>query len=185
MILPFSRRAAKAVVFTALGLGLAAVPSACGDGDQAIPVCGNRQFCETNLTILHTGDIHSRLFPYELEIQQIDSELGLGAQNAIANVGGVARMAYVLNRERARANRVIHLNAGDYFEGAPIFNYSLGPATPTFVGGQPELQTASAMNTDAAALGNHEFDYGSLNAARQIRDWADFPVLAANYVFYD
>jgi 5'-nucleotidase/UDP-sugar diphosphatase len=103
----------------------------------------------------------------------------------VSNVGGVARMAYILQRERARSNRVIHLNAGDYFEGAPIFNFSAGPSTPLDVGGAPEMQTASAMNTDAAALGNHEFDYGSLNAARQIQAWADFPVLAANYQFYD
>lgn len=185
MTLRISRRAAKALAITSFGLGFSALPSACAGDGQPVPLCGTRKTCETNLTILHTGDIHSQLFAYDLEIQQVDAQLGLGVQNAVTQVGGVARMSYILQRERARSNRVVHLNAGDYFEGAPIFNFSMGPSTPLDVGGAPEIQTASAMGTDAAALGNHEFDFGALNAARQIQKWADYPVLAANYQFYD
>ncbi len=187
MRLPISRRTGKALAALALGAGLSSLPAACSGGGQVIDVCGDKATCQTNLTILHTGDIHSRLFPYDLEILQNDSQLGLGTLNSVSRVGGVARLSYVLQRERARApsSRVIHLNAGDYFEGAPIFDFAQGPSTPAGTGGEPELQTASAMGTDAAALGNHEFDFGSLNAARQIQAWADFPVLAANYQFYD
>jgi 5'-nucleotidase/UDP-sugar diphosphatase len=191
MRLPISRRASTAFALLALGIGLSAAPAACTDDSAPTEVCGRdakgvaNPFCQTNLTILHTGDVHSRLFPYDLEITQIDSQLGLGTLNTVANVGGIARLSYVLQRERARANRVIHLSAGDYFEGAPIFNLYEGPSTPINAGGQPEIQCASAIGTDAMALGNHEFDFGALNAARQIQKWADFPVLAANYQFYD
>jgi 5'-nucleotidase / UDP-sugar diphosphatase len=185
MNLPISPRAAKTLAVIALGVGVATMPSACTEGVPETPVCGTQKTCQTNLTLLHTGDVHSRLFPYQLEIEQVDSELGLGTEGDVATVGGVAKMSYVLQREKAKSNRVIHLNAGDWFEGAPIFNFSMGPSTPLDVGGQPELQSASAIGTDAMALGNHEFDFGSLNAARQIQAWADFPVLAANYQFYD
>ncbi len=185
MTWPISRRAAKVLAVMSAGTALSAMPSACADSVQPTHVCGTQATCQTNLTLLHSGDVHSRLFPYSLEIEQVDSELGLGTEGDVATVGAVARMSYVLQRERAKANRVIHLSAGDWFEGAPIFNFSLGPSTPLDVGGQPEIQCASAMGTDAMALGNHEFDFGSLNAARQLQDWADFPVLAANYQFYD
>jgi 5'-nucleotidase / UDP-sugar diphosphatase len=185
--MPFgiSRRASTALALLVLGTGLAAAPAACTSNSPPTEVCGGQKYCQTNLTILHTGDVHSRLFAYDLEITQVDSELGLGANGSVTTVGGVAQLSYVVQRERARANRVMHLNAGDWFEGAPIFNYFEGPSTPAGVGGQPEIQCASAIGTDAMALGNHEFDFGPQNAYRQIQAWADFPVLAANYQFYD
>ena len=156
-----------------------ATPSGCGDaGSTSIEyVCGSQgATCQTNLTILHTGDVHSRLFPYSLEITQVDSTLGLGTNETVANVGGMARLSYILGRERARSDRVLHLNAGDFFEGAPIFNYFLG---------EPEIRSASAVGIDAMVIGNHEFDKGPLNVAKQLQKWADFPVLAANYQFGD
>jgi 5'-nucleotidase / UDP-sugar diphosphatase len=185
MTLPISRRSLTAIALLGLGVGLAGAPAACTDSAPETEVCGGQPTCQTNLTILHTGDVHSRLFQYDLEITQVDSQLGLGTNGSVTTVGGVAQLSYVLQRERARANRVIHLNAGDWFEGAPIFNLFDGPETPAGEGGQPEIQCASAIGTDAMALGNHEFDFGSLNAARQLQSWADFPVLAANYQFYD
>jgi 5'-nucleotidase len=126
------------------------------------------------LTLLHTSDIHSRIFPYDLQVLQVDSELGLGTLNEVKNVGGVARLSYVLNRERARADRVLHVDSGDIFEGAPIFNYFRG---------EPEVRASSMMGTDVMVIGNHEFDDGTINAWRQLQKWADFPVLAANYTF--
>ena len=57
---------------------------------------------------------------------QVDSELGLGTLDEVKNVGGVARVSYVLNRERARSDRVLHVDSGDIFEGAPVFNFFQG-----------------------------------------------------------
>jgi 5'-nucleotidase/UDP-sugar diphosphatase len=132
--------------------------------------------CQTSLTLLHTADIHSRLLPYDLLITQVDANLGLGTLGTVENVGGAARMGYILNRERARSNRVLHISGGDVFEGAPIFN---------FFSGEPEMRVQAALGVDAMTLANHEFDRGAVNIARQIQKWADFPVLAANYVFSD
>ena len=149
----------------------------CGGSDvpHVSSACPAGQTCQTRLTILHSSDIHSRLFPYDLEIAQVDSTLGLGNVGDIKNVGGVGRMNYVLSRERARADRVLHLSSGDVFEGAPVFN---------FFSGEPEMRSQSALGVDAMVIGNHEFDRGALNVTTQIQRWANFPVLAANYDTY-
>jgi 5'-nucleotidase/UDP-sugar diphosphatase len=166
---------AAAIVAGAVA-ALAIGPSGCSSSSGVENVCGTSATCQTKLTLLHTGDVHSRLFPYSLEITQEDSTLGLGTNETVANVGGMARMSYILGRERARSDRVLHLNAGDFFEGAPIFNYFLG---------EPEIRSASAVGLDAMVIGNHEFDKGPLDVAIQLQKWADFPVLAANYQFSD
>lgn len=134
--------------------------------------CPDGQPCSVNLTILHTSDIHSRLFPYEQVITQVDATLGLGDLNTVANIGGVARMAYILNRERARAGRVIHLDSGDSFMGAPVGN---------FFRGEPETRTMSQFGADAVVIANHEFDFGTQNLVNQFQRWGSFPALAANY----
>ncbi|MEZ4301609.1 MAG: bifunctional UDP-sugar hydrolase/5'-nucleotidase [Polyangiaceae bacterium] len=131
---------------------------------------------QVHLTLIHTSDIHSRLFPYNLQIGQVDAGLGLGASGTIANVGGVARISHIIGRERARASRVLHLDGGDCFQGAPIFN---------FYAGEAEIRALSAMGADAMIVANHEFDRGALNLAIQLQNWADHPVLAANYLLED
>ena len=160
---------AAAIVATA-----APLVGGCGDDSSGLPSspCPPGTTCQTRLTLLHTSDIHSRLLPYDLLITQVDSQLGLGNDGDVKNVGGVARVAYILGRERARSGRVLHLDSGDCFEGAPVFN---------FYSGEPEMRAQSALGTDAMVIGNHEFDRGALNAALQIQRWTDFPVLAANY----
>ncbi len=129
---------------------------------------------DTRITFLHTADIHSRLVPFELAPTASDKNLGLDEANA--PFGGAARLAYLLRRERARADRVLHIDSGDCFQGAPIFNQNTGEA---------ELRFLSNIGLDAAVIGNHEFDAGVWNLAEKLEAWATFDVLAANYVFPD
>ena len=131
---------------------------------------------QVHLTLIHTSDIHSRLFPYNAQLGQVDAGLGLGEANAIVNIGGAARVSHIVGRERARSSRVLHLDGGDCFQGAPIFNYYSGEA---------EIRTMAAMGTDAMIVANHEFDRGALNLGLQLQRWASFPVLAANYQLED
>ena len=131
---------------------------------------------QVHLTLIHTSDIHSRLYPYDFQVSQTDSGLGLGAPNAVVNVGGAARVSYIVGRERARSSRVLHLDGGDCFDGAPIFN---------FYNGEPEIRAQSALGVDAMIVANHEFDHGALNLGIQLQKWANFPVLAANYELED
>ena len=131
---------------------------------------------QVHLTLIHTSDIHSRLFPYNAQLGQVDAGLGLGEANTIVNIGGAARVSHIVGRERARASRVLHLDGGDCFQGAPIFNYYSGEA---------EIRTMAAMGTDAMIVANHEFDRGALNLGLQLQRFASFPVLAANYQLED
>ena len=168
------KRIAAAALVAAGALSLGASAPGCGSSAPTVSSpCPAGTTCQVRLTLLHTSDIHSRLLPYDSLITQVDSDLGLGPNNAVKNIGGVARMSYVLGRERARADRVLHLSSGDCFEGAPIFN---------FFSGEPEVRAEAMIGTDAMVIGNHEFDRGALNVATQMQRWASFPLLAANYM---
>lgn len=178
----FSRTSAWLRAAAAMGSGaalcgaIATGAPACSDKGIASACQGPGATCQTRLTLFHTADIHSRLLPYDLLITQVDADLGLGPVGEVKNVGGVARMAYVLGRERARAERSLHLSGGDCFQGAPIFN---------FFNGEPEMRAQSMLGVSAMAIANHEFDKGPLNVAMQAQNWANFPVLAANYKLED
>jgi 5'-nucleotidase / UDP-sugar diphosphatase len=155
------------------GTALACV-AASGCGQEAPPQVKLKG--QVHLTLIHTSDIHSRLFPYNAQLGQVDAGLGLGEADAIVNIGGAARVSHIVGRERARSSRVLHLDGGDCFQGAPIFNYYSGEA---------EIRTMAAMGTDAMIVANHEFDRGALNLGIQLQQWASFPVLAANYQLED
>ena len=155
---------------------VAAAGAGCNNGEGIPSPCPPGQPCNVNLTLLHTSDIHSRLLPYDLVITQADADLGLGAINSVSNVGGAARMSTILQRERARADRVLHIDSGDCFQGAPIFN---------FFNGEPEVRSMSQFGVDAAVIGNHEFDAGAINVGRQMQKWATYAGLAANYDWED
>lgn len=144
--------------------------SGCASPGENIPVHGH----DVRLTLLHTADWHSRLFPYQFRVPATD--VGLGLDQEKGPFGGAARMNWLIQRERAHADRVLHLDTGDCFQGAPIFN---------FFGGEAELRALGHTGVDAVVIGNHEFDRGALNLYRQFSRWATFPVLAANYGFED
>jgi 2',3'-cyclic-nucleotide 2'-phosphodiesterase (5'-nucleotidase family) len=129
---------------------------------------------EVRLTLLHTSDIHSRLIPYDFAPLRTDQDLGLVPE--AGPFGGATRMAALLKRERARGERVIHLDSGDCFQGAPIFNLNTG---------EVEFKFLSQARLDAAVVGNHEFDAGALNFTQRARNNATFPLLAANYQWGD
>jgi 5'-nucleotidase/UDP-sugar diphosphatase len=87
------------------------------------------------LTILHTNDTHSNLFP-------------LGPNDSL---GGIARMSTLIKELKAKDKNVLTLNAGDVFVGTFEFNKYLG---------YPELKIMDGLY-DAWELGNHEFDLGT------------------------
>jgi 2',3'-cyclic-nucleotide 2'-phosphodiesterase (5'-nucleotidase family) len=104
------------------------------------------------LTILHTNDLHARLMP-----------LSNGR-------GGFAYLAATIRRERANCGHCILLNAGDLVQGTPV---------STLFHGLPVYEIANLFGYDAATLGNHEFDYGWMQA-RKFVETATYPVVTAN-----
>jgi len=141
---------------------------------------------DVRLTILHTSDVHSRLLPYHFEPSYTDAAvLGLprknpGTQDYHDNndyiYGGIARIGAILDEERAKSSRVLHLDSGDSFQGALIFNEFDGEA---------EMRLMTEIGLDAAVVANHEFDKGAPNLANQYGAWGGFDLLAANYEFED
>lgn len=105
------------------------------------------------LVILHTNDIHGRAV----------ADLSTGA------VGYAAIAQVKEGLEKAGAN-VLLLDAGDAAQGMSIVNLSQGKTAIEFM---------NAVGYDAMTLGNHEFDWG-LDNLLQIREEAEFPMLAAN-----
>lgn len=153
----------------------------CGDFEarEGMPRPSSDQ--PVQLTFLHTSDIHSRLLPYDLQLAATDERLIehyapespiLKATTPLVQIGGASRMASLIKRERERSPNVLWVDSGDCYQGAPIFNAFSGEAETRFL---------SRLGADAVVIGNHEFDKGLDNLARQYGTWATFPVLAANY----
>jgi 5'-nucleotidase len=104
----------------------------------ALFVCNPFQVSAEQLTILHTNDTHSHLYPF----------------GPWAKYGGIARMSYLIKELKGKniknGRGVLTLNSGDVFVGTFAFNKYLG---------YPELKIMEGLY-DAMALGNHEFDLG-------------------------
>ena len=129
---------------------------------------------DIRLTIIHTSDIHSRLFPYSFVPNKFDQDYGLlpGA----GPYGGIARISTLVNRIRESTDRSIWLDSGDAWEGAPVFNLFKG---------EVEIRALSLAGLQGEVLGNHEFDLGSMQLYSMIDNWSQFPHIAANYAFDD
>jgi len=86
------------------------------------------------LTILHSNDTHSTLFPY----------------GPLTGWGGIARTSSLIKEIKSERPNVLVLNSGDVFVGTFEFNKYLG---------YPELKIMEGLY-DAMCLGNHELDLG-------------------------
>lgn len=113
------------------------------------------------LVIMHTNDTHSQIDPYTYK--------------GDVNVGGFLRREAAIREIRAENPVTLLLDAGDFSQGTPYFN---------FFHGYVEVRLMNAMGYDAATLGNHEFDNGTAALAARLKT-ADFPVVCANYRFDD
>jgi 5'-nucleotidase/UDP-sugar diphosphatase len=123
------------------------------------------------LVLLHIADLHSHLFADRVTLDQNDAEHGLGRVGATTSVGGVARIASVLEVERARAAVAVTLDAGDVLEGTAVY--------PLF-GGVPEMLVEGMLGVDATAVGNHDLAAGAGRLAKLFRRAPHTALLAAN-----
>lgn len=110
------------------------------------------------LKILHTNDEHGWMEPYR-------------------NTSGAAGLAFTWRHQEGLE------------EGAPILVLSggdmwTGPALSTANQGASMVEVMNAMGYDAAAIGNHDFDFGIENIIER-QEQAEFPFLSANIVDQD
>ncbi|HEX4449527.1 MAG TPA: 5'-nucleotidase C-terminal domain-containing protein [Kofleriaceae bacterium] len=129
---------------------------------------------DVRLTIIHTADIHSRLFPYDMVPNSFDQGYGLLPVNS--PFGGIARISTMVKRIRVSAERSLWLDSGDAWEGAAVFNEFKGEA---------EIRSLSLAGMEGEVLGNHEFDLGTPQLVKELNAWSQFPHLVADYAWED
>src|SRR5688572_3936152 len=68
----FAGGLATAGLAVGAALALGTQPACSSNGETLDRPCPPGEVCSVGLTILHTSDIHSRLYPYEQVITQVD-----------------------------------------------------------------------------------------------------------------
>ena len=121
---------------------------------------------ETNLTILHTNDFHSRVEP----VSKYDS--GCSAEDNAEGkcFGGYARMVTAVAEARKRTPDALLVDGGDQFQGSLFYTYYKGKVA---------AEIMNRLQYDGMTVGNHEFDDGPL-VLRGFMDQVEFPVLMSN-----
>ncbi|MGA1598192.1 MAG: bifunctional metallophosphatase/5'-nucleotidase [bacterium] len=102
------------------------------------------------LKLVLTGDIY-----------EIDSDKGRG---------GMAKLATVVEQQRASGDEVLFVHAGDTFSPSLLSG---------FVKGKQMVELFNAMGLDLMVLGNHEWDFGPEILRERVME-ANFPILATN-----
>ncbi|MFD0274560.1 bifunctional metallophosphatase/5'-nucleotidase [Kitasatospora sp. NPDC127111] len=129
-------------------------------------------------TVMGTTDLHGRVLNWDyftdaVYADKAHNEVGL------AKISSLAKQV----REEKGWDRCLLIDAGDIIQGTQL-TYYFARVEPiaTDADTAPEHPMALAMNLmeyDAAAIGNHEFNYG-IPTLRAFEEQLDFPLLAAN-----
>ncbi|MBC7131795.1 MAG: bifunctional 2',3'-cyclic-nucleotide 2'-phosphodiesterase/3'-nucleotidase [Roseovarius sp.] len=122
------------------------------------------------MRILATSDVHGHILPQDYFTGRRDTPAAL------------ARLATLVARARAEggAANCLLLDNGDFLQGTPLSDLTARPGQG-WRGRHPVIRAMNLMGYDAAALGNHEFNFG-LDWLSEVLTQADFPVLCANAV---
>ncbi|WP_330283903.1 bifunctional metallophosphatase/5'-nucleotidase [Streptomyces sp. NBC_00588] len=161
------------------GAGVALAGAAAAPAAEAAPATPHRKHVKRYaLTVMGTTDLHGHVFNWDYFK---DAEY----QDAAGNAQGLARISTLVDQvreDRGRRNTLL-LDAGDTIQGTPLTYYYAKVDPITAEGGpvHPMAQAMNAIGYDAAALGNHEFNYG-LQTLRRFEEQLHFPLLGANAV---
>ena len=131
------------------------------------------------LTVLGTTDLHGNVYNWNYFSNAAYSDTS-------GNQIGIAKAATLIKAVRAErgADRCLTLDAGDTIQGTPLAYY-FAKIDPITAGAKHPMATAmNAVGYDAAALGNHEYNYG-LDTLRAFQRQCHFPLLSANSVDWD
>jgi 2',3'-cyclic-nucleotide 2'-phosphodiesterase (5'-nucleotidase family) len=119
----------------------------------------------TELLILSTTDVHGRIRGWDYYADSAESARGL------------AREATIVDSIRAaNPGRVLLVDAGDLLQGNPFAYIAMKQSSS---GANPIIAAMNFMRYDAAAIGNHEYNYGVPYLERAVSQ-AHFPMLSAN-----
>lgn len=154
------------VAFRAAALGLAFLAAACTAGSGGHRPAGEAAAPAPTreLVLLGTTDVHGRLYAHDYYTGR-------------ATDHGLALLKPLVDSIRAaNPGRVYLFDSGDLLQGNPLayVHARREPVRPN-----PIVQAMNLMGYDAAAIGNHEFNYGLAHLDRAIED-AAFPFVAGN-----
>lgn len=125
----------------------------------------NAQQNAREIVVVSTTDVHGRLRGWDYYADTAETARGL------------TRAATIVDSVRAaNPGRVILLDAGDLLQGNP-FTFVAARVTKDTL--NPVIAAMNVMSYDAAAIGNHEYNYGVPYLERAVRQ-ARFPFLSAN-----
>lgn len=134
--------------------GCAAAPRA-AQGSPAAPVgpavSGGAAASSVTLTFLATTDVHGHV-----EAEQVELTLDGGRKEKVLRGGLELFGGYVRSARERSPGHVVLLDSGDMLQGTMISNLGEGAAM---------VHAMNALGYDAAAVGNHEFDFGPVGPA--------------------
>ncbi len=119
---------------------------------------------QKTLTILHTNDTHSCIYPLSKNL----------ADTMLAGRAGFLRRIAMLEEERKKDPELLLFDSGDFCQGSPYY---------TLYQGKVEAELMNRMGYTAGTIGNHEFDFG-LEKMAEIFSMLNFPIVCANYKFH-
>lgn len=173
--MPLNRRkflGKSAVTGVALAGGVAAAPAASAQAPGR-PAQRKKRY---SFTVMGTTDLHGNVFNWDYFT---DKEFDDKDHNDV----GLAKISTLVNEireERGRRNTLL-IDAGDTIQGTQLSYYyaKIDPITAERGPVHPMAQAMNSIGYDAAALGNHEFNYG-IPVLRKFEEQCDFPLLGAN-----
>ncbi|MEU5719035.1 5'-nucleotidase C-terminal domain-containing protein [Streptomyces sp. NPDC020403] len=167
----FLGRSAVAGAGVALAGGAVAGPAAASE-----PQGQGRPVKRYSFTVMGTTDLHGNVFNWDYFT---DKEFDDKAHNDVG-LAKISTLVEQIRDDRGRRNTLL-IDAGDTIQGTQL-SYYYAKVDPITARRGPVHPMAQAMNTigyDAAALGNHEFNYG-IPVLRKFEEQCDFPLLGAN-----
>lgn len=172
-----SAATAGAVLAAAALVAALASPAAAGGGhghDGHSGHGGHGRPADYHLTIMGTTDLHGNVFNWDYFK---DAEYDDSAHNDV----GLAKVSTLVNQVRREkgARNTLLVDAGDTIQGTSLAYYYAKVDPITNGGTHPMAAAMNAIGYDAAALGNHEFNYG-IPYLRAFERQLDFPLLGAN-----
>ena len=155
------------------GVGAAAVAAAGPAQAAATAKPGKHEY---TLTVLGTTDLHGNVYNWDYFKNATYSD------SAGRHIG-VAKAATLIKAVRAEvgAENTLTLGAGDTIQGTPLAYYYAKIEPITSGTKHPMAVAMNEIGYDAAALGNHEFNYG-LDLLRAFQSQCNHPLLSANTV---
>jgi len=111
------------------------------------------------ISLLHTTDLHGTVLPRD----DYDGNDG---------VGGLLKLATLVERERAKNPNTLLVDCGDFIQGSPETYLTKGKIT---------TQAMEHLGYDAVVMGNHELDWG-LDFTQRLAANFKPALLAANAV---